>query len=71
MIKHISKVIKKAQSFRINFPKYVNHKIYLAFAVMSFEEEDNVEQRIRKRGIAVVKQMGGMVVINDSNLKTY
>jgi DNA-binding transcriptional MerR regulator len=70
-LKHISKVIDKADSFRINYPKYVNHQIYLAFAAMSFDEDDYVEEKIKKKGIAVVKQMGDVVVINDKNMTAF
>jgi hypothetical protein len=70
-LKHIPKVIRKANSFRINYPKYTNHKIYLAFAALSFEEKDDVERRINKRGIAIVKQEGNAVVIIDDKLKAF
>jgi len=65
----IPKVIKKAETFRKNFPKYKNHKIYLGFASMSFFSE--LEQECINEGIAVIKQVGDTVVINDANLKVF
>ena len=61
----ISKLIKKAQAFRDNFPKYKNHKIFLAYASLVFEDE------CISQGIAVVKQSGDNVVIYDENLKAF
>jgi uncharacterized protein YukE len=65
----IPKVIKKAETFRINYPYFANYKIYLALAAMSFE--DGVEDKCKKEGIAIIKQAGDKVVINDDNLTIY
>ena len=65
----LPKVIRKAETFRKNFPKYKNHKIYLGFASMSFYPE--LEQKCIEQGIAVIKQVGDTVVINDTNLKVF
>jgi hypothetical protein len=62
-------VLKKAETFRILFPHYKDSKIYLALASMSFFPE--LEQQCIEQGIAVVKQVGDTVVINESNLKTF
>jgi hypothetical protein len=66
---NIPTVIKKAQTFRINFPKYANHQIYLALAAMSFDK--GVENKCKQNGIAIVKQVGDAVVIYDENLTAY
>jgi hypothetical protein len=66
---HISEVLKKADSFRVNYPRYVNHQIYLAFAAMSFE--DDVENTCHRIGIAIVKQIGNAVVIVDDKLAVF
>jgi hypothetical protein len=68
-LEYISKVLKKAETFRLNYPYYANHQIYLALASMSFEDE--VEDKCIKEGIAVVKQIGDTVVINDKNLTAF
>jgi len=53
----------------INFPEFKNHPVYLGLATMAFYPE--LEQECIDHGIAVIKQMGDTVVINDQNLKVY
>jgi hypothetical protein len=65
----IPKILKKASTFRINFPKYKNHQIYLGLATMSFYPE--LEEECINEGIAVIKQVGDSVVINDKHLKVF
>ena len=65
----IPKIIRKAETFRMNFPEYKNHRVYLGLATMVFYSE--LEQECIKQGIAVVKQVGDTVVINDTNLKVF
>jgi hypothetical protein len=65
----IEKVLRKADTFRANFPKYKNHKIYLGLATMAFYPE--LEQECIKEGIAVIKQIGDAIVINDKHLKVF
>jgi len=62
-------VLKKAETFRILFPHYKDFKIYLGLASMSFYPE--LEQKCIDQGIAVIKQVGETVVINDTNLKVF
>jgi hypothetical protein len=69
---HIAKVLKKAITFRVNFPYYANHKIYLGFATLAFPlVPKDLEQKFLDEGIAVIKQVGDTVVISDQNLKTF
>ena len=65
----IPAVLKKAETFRILFPQYKDFKIYLGLASMSFYPE--LEQECIKEGIAVIKQVGDAVVINDKHLKVF
>ena len=65
----IPKVIKKAETFRINHPQYANHRIYLGLASMSFYPE--LEDECKKAGNAIVKQIGEKVVIADEHLKAF
>jgi Icc-related predicted phosphoesterase len=65
----VSKVLRKAETFRVNFPEYAGHKIYLGLATLSFYPE--LEQGCINEGIAVVKQVGDTVVINDKHLKVF
>jgi len=68
-VNDISTVLKKAETFRILFPNYKDFKIYLGLASMSFYSE--LEQECINEGIAVIKQVGDTVVINDENLKVF
>jgi hypothetical protein len=65
----IPNVLKKAESFRILFPQYTNFKIYLGLASMSFYPE--LEQKCIEQGIAIIKQVGDNVVIDDKHLKVF
>ena len=65
----LPKVIKKAETFRINYPDFANHRVYLGLASMSFYDELEVE--CKKAGIAIVKQVGDNVVIADEHLKAF
>jgi uncharacterized protein YdcH (DUF465 family) len=65
----IPKVLGKAKTFRENFPYYANHQVYLGLATLVFYPE--LEQECINQGIAVVKQVGDTVVINDKHLKIF
>jgi len=68
-IKDMPKIIRKADTFRVNFPEYKNHKVFLGLATMSFFPE--LEQECINEGIAIIKQVGDNVVINDKHLKIF
>ena len=68
-VEDLPQVLKKAETFRILFPQYKDFKIYLGLASMSFELK--LEEECIKQGIAVIKQIGDKVVINDTNLKVF
>jgi len=68
-INDIPNVLKKAETFRILFPHYKDFKIYLGLASMSFYPK--LEEKCIEQGIAVIKQVGDTVVINDTNLKVF
>ena len=65
----IPKVIHKAKTFRVNYPRYAHHKIYLGLASMAFYPD--VEQECINQGIALVKQVGDTVVIHDRHLRVF
>ena len=65
----IPKILKKAETFRINFPDYKNHKVYLGLATLAFYPL--LEQKCIDNGIAIIKQVGDTVVINDKHLKVF
>jgi hypothetical protein len=62
-------VLKKAETFRINFPDYAGHRIYLGLASLAFYPE--LEQECIDKGIAIMKQVGDTVVIYDEHLKVF
>jgi hypothetical protein len=65
----IRKLIDKLPNFRILYPQYKDHRVILGLAAMSFD--NGVEDESAQEGIAIVKQVGDTVVINDENLKTF
>ena len=67
--KHVDRVLQKVKPFRKKFPEYQNHKVYLGLASMVFDED--IENKCKENGIAVIKQVGDSVVIYDENLKEF
>jgi hypothetical protein len=67
--KYLAEVLKKAKTFRINFPKYSSHKLFLGLAAMIFPEE--IEEECIDAGIAVIKQVGDTVVIIDEKMTAF
>jgi hypothetical protein len=65
----LPQVLRKVETFRVNFPEYKNHKIYLGLATMVFYPE--LEQECVQQGIAIIKQVGNTFVINDKHLKCF
>ena len=68
-VNDIAKVLRKATTFRQNFPQYANHQVYLGLATMVFYPD--LEQECIKEGIAIIKQVGDTVVMNDKHLKVF
>ena len=66
---HIPKIIKKAQTFRDNFPTFASHRIYLALASLTFTPD--VEADVKKSGIAVIKQVADRVEIYSDDIKIF
>jgi hypothetical protein len=65
----IPKYLRKAETFRVNFPDYKNHQIYIGLASMSYYPL--LEEKCKAHGIAIIKQVGDKVVIWDENLRAY
>jgi hypothetical protein len=68
-INDIPKIIKKSETFRILCPDYKDYKIYLGLATLAFYPD--LEQECINQGIAIIKQVGDSVVINDKHLKVF
>ena len=67
--KDIPSVLKKAETFRKNFPKYKNHKIYLGLATMAFYDE--LEAKCKENNIAMIKQVGDTIVVIEGKLEPH
>ena len=65
----IQKIIEKIPDFKLCFPQYKDHRVYLGLAAMSFDR--GAEKQCTDHGIAVVKQVDDAVLINDKHLKIY
>jgi hypothetical protein len=63
------KVFRKPETFRENFPEFKNHQVYLGVAALTFDTR--LEQECIRQGIAIIKQVGDTVVIEDGHLKTF
>jgi hypothetical protein len=68
-VNDIPTILRKAETFRVNFPDYQKHQVYLGLATLAFYPE--LEKACIKEGIAVIKQVGDTVVINDKHLKVF
>ena len=66
---HIDDVVQKADSFRCWFPEYQKYKIYLGLAGLSFQK--NVVLKAKEKGIAVIRQKGEKLIVNDKYLRAY
>jgi hypothetical protein len=67
--KDFEQLMKQPSIFKQLHPEYANFDIYLGLAAFHFDI--GVEEEIIKQGIAVVKQVGDSVVINDEHLKVF
>ena len=65
----VDDLLKKAPVFKQLYPQYANFDMYLGLAALHFEE--NSEKESIKQGIAVIKQVGDNMVINDEHLKIF
>jgi len=65
----IPQILRKVETFRVNFPEYAHLKIYLGVAALTFDPV--AKKDCMKRGIAVIKQVGDTVVIIDEHLKVF
>jgi len=67
--KTVGQLMNKIKNFRLKFPEYHNHQLYLGIASMVFE--DKMEYECIDHGIAVIKQVGDTVVIHDENIRAF
>ena len=62
-------LLRKAPVFKQLFPQYVNYDLYLGLAALHIDAI--TEKESLKQGIAVIKQVGDTMVINDAQLKVF
>ena len=67
--KDMPKILRKPETFRANFPEYAHLKVYLGVAALTFDPI--AEQECKAKGLAIIKQVGDMVVIEDGHLRAY
>jgi len=65
----IEELLEKAPIFKQLFPQYANFDLYLGLAALHFNKK--VEKESIKHGIAVIKQVGDTMVINDEHLRVF
>jgi hypothetical protein len=65
----VEKIIDKLPNFRLLYPMYRSYRTYLALAAMAFDA--NVETEAVENGIAVIKQVGDRIIVNEENLKVF
>ncbi|MCL2436216.1 MAG: hypothetical protein FWD09_08810 [Lentimicrobiaceae bacterium] len=65
----VVRLLAKAPVFKQLYPQYANYDMYLALAAFHFEE--NTENDSIEHGIAVIKQVGDTMVINDEHLRVF
>jgi hypothetical protein len=65
----IEDLISKIKPFKVLFPDYKNHNIYLGVAAMSFDKR--LAKKLHKEGIATIHQEGKKMVVYDQELKVF
>jgi len=65
----IKKAIDKLPDFRLLFPQYKSHRIYLGLAALAFDK--GVEAESEREGVALLKQVGDALVVNDKHMKAF
>ena len=68
-IKDVEALLKKVNTFKQLFPQYTNYDMYLGIA--AFRISKDVANLSMKHGIAVIKQVGDTMVVNDEHLKVF
>jgi len=67
--KHVEWLLEEAAVFKQLFPQYANFDLYIGLAALHFKK--GTEKEAIKNGIAVIKQVGNTMVINDAHLKVF
>jgi len=65
----VRRIISRVETFKLLYPKYKNHNIYLGVAAMSFRK--GLEKRLHRNGIATIRQVGKKMVVYDKEVKVF
>jgi hypothetical protein len=65
----IKKLVSRIEPFKVLFPDYKEHTIYLGVAAMSFEKR--LADRLRRAGIATIHQEGKKMVVYDKEVRAF
>ena len=65
----VRKIISRVEAFKILYPEYKSHSIYLGVAAMTFRS--GLEQRLHRNGIATIRQVGKKMVMYDKEVKAF
>jgi hypothetical protein len=65
----VKQALRKALTFKEYFPSYQDFSIYLGIAGLHVNVD--AENEAKKQGVAVIKQVGKSMVINDAHLKVF
>ena len=65
----VKPLLKKVETYKLFYPQHANFSFYLGLAGLSVNK--SAETEAIKQGIAVIKQVGERMVINDGHLKVF
>ena len=65
----IDRIISRVEVFKILFPNYKHHKIYLGVAAMSFHK--SIVWQLHRAGIATIRPVGKKMVVYDKTVKAF
>ena len=65
----IEKLTSRVEVFKILFPEYKDHSIYLGVAAMAFK--GGLAKELHKAGIATIRPVGKKMVVYDKSVKVF
>ena len=67
--KDVDELVEKVPTFKKLYPEYANYDIYLGLAALHLNSA--IERKSKKQGIAIIKQVGDTMVIDNGHLKVF
>ena len=65
----VRRIITRVDAFKLLYPEYSHHSIYLGVAAFSFRK--GLEERLHRAGIATIRQVGKKLVVYDKEMKVF